>query len=208
MVRSSINHSRFIPGLVMHPYLDAERDWILIHQNNANLAVCSVYMAADTGGGDHIVWNENLYSMIQSEMTVLQGEGYSCVLAGDFNGHIGDDEGGVEGNLQDVNHNGRLVRDFIFPNGLSIVIADRERCEGVFTRVGANSVSLLDLVLEDKLIVQSLVVDEECKLLGGSNHAPLIFTINIGKEQSEPPVVMCQTQQNSMKASSNTNLNL
>ena len=48
IVKPGLNHLRWEPPLPMFPYLDAERDWILIHENSKKLAFCSVYMAANT----------------------------------------------------------------------------------------------------------------------------------------------------------------
>ena len=45
-VRPGLNHSRWDPGLVMFPYLDAERAWVLIH-----IAMCAVYCAAEVADG-------------------------------------------------------------------------------------------------------------------------------------------------------------
>ena len=73
--RSSIDHMWHVPGLVMFPYLDAERDWVLVHEGGRDLAICSVYLAADVGGTEHIVWNADLINMIQAEMVALTEQG-------------------------------------------------------------------------------------------------------------------------------------
>ena len=124
----------------MHPYLDNEREWILIHENDSKVAICVVYLA-----------------MLQAEITTLREDGYRCSLAGDFSGHIGADSQGIPGNSSDINSNGRLIRNFVSSNGLRTVNGGTNRCEGVFTRLTANSVSALDFVLED---------DVEEKLVG------------------------------------------
>ena len=191
LVRSSINHMRHVPGLVMFPYLDAERDWVLVHEGGRDLAICSVYLAADVGGTEHIVWNADLINMIQAEMVALTEQGYACLLVGDFNGHIGCDDQGVVGNNPDINYNGRLIREFVFNNDLVIVNADKDRCSGTFTRVVSNSVSLLDLAIEGRgpsVLVHSMVVDELNQFLTGSDHSPLIVTLNVGAEGDDVPV--------------------
>ena len=75
LVLSSINHMWHVPGLVMFPYLDAESDWVLVHEGGRDLAICSVYLAADVGGTEHIVWNADLINMIQAEMVALTEQG-------------------------------------------------------------------------------------------------------------------------------------
>ena len=188
LVKKGLNHMRHVPAAVMFQYLDNEREWLLLHENGANVAVCMVYMAAEVVGAEFQAWNGDLISMIQAELVTLREQGYSCVLMGDFNGHIGCDSQGVGGNLPDVNHNGRLVRDFCARNDLCIVNADKSRCSGIFTRVVSNSVSLLDLVIEEATpggVVHSMVVDEFNNLLGGSDHSALIVTLQLGAVQTE-----------------------
>ena len=52
--------------------------------------------------------------------------GYTCSLAGDFNGHIRADSQGIPGNSLDINSNGRLIRNFVSDNGLRIVNGDSD----------------------------------------------------------------------------------
>ena len=49
IIKPGLNHSRYEPPLPMYPYLDNEREWILIHENNSNVAICFVYLAAEVG---------------------------------------------------------------------------------------------------------------------------------------------------------------
>ena len=95
------------------------------------------------------------------------------------------------GNNPDINYNGRLIGEFVYNNDLRIVNADKDRCSGTFTRVVANSVSLLDLVIEGggpTVLVHSMVVDELNQFLAGSDHSPLIVTLNVGAEGDDAPV--------------------
>ena len=102
----------------MYPYLDNEREWILIHENNSNVAICFVYLADEVGGDNFHVWTTELCAMLQAEITTLREDGYMCSLAGDFNGHIGADSQGIPGNSSDINSNGRLIQNFVSSNGL------------------------------------------------------------------------------------------
>ena len=133
----------------MFPYLDAERSWMLTHENNTKIAICSVYMAAEVPDGEFRTWNNELYSMITGELKTIQNEGYDVILVGDFNGHVGNDLEGVEGNKADINSNGRLLRSFVDTNNLTMLNADKQICSGIFTRSTANSVTLLDYALAD-----------------------------------------------------------
>ena len=84
----------------MFQYLDAERDWILIHENSKNLALCSVYMAAEVVGGNFLSWNNDLYAMLTVELSFLRDDGYM----GDFNGHVGNNLHGIGGNHKHINN--------------------------------------------------------------------------------------------------------
>ena len=68
--------------------MDNEQEWILIHENDSNVAICFVYLAAEVGGDNFQVWNAELCAMLQSEITISE-DGYMCSLVGDFNRHIG-----------------------------------------------------------------------------------------------------------------------
>ena len=145
IVTPGLNHSRWDPGLVMFPYLDAERAWILIHKGTVR---CAVYCAAEVLDGNFRAWNFDLFAMIKQEMQIIKSDGFECLIGGDLNGHVGNDIDGIPNNLPHVNFNGTLIRDFGSSSNLRIVNADRLRCNGVFTRVTANSISCLDYVLE------------------------------------------------------------
>ena len=96
IVQPGLNHSWYEPPLPMYPYLDNEREWILIHENNSNV-VCFVYLAAEVGGDNFQVWNAELCVMLQAEISTLREDGYMCSLAGYFNGHIGaDSQSGIK----------------------------------------------------------------------------------------------------------------
>ena len=80
-VRPGLNHSRWDPGLVMFPYLDAERAWVLIH-----IAMCAVYCAAEVADGHFKAWNYNLFAMIKQEIQVIKAESvnFNGTLIRDF----------------------------------------------------------------------------------------------------------------------------
>ena len=198
IVQPGLNHSRYEPPLPMYPYLDNEREWILIHENNSSVALCFVYLAAEVGGENFQVWNAELCAMLQAEITTLREDGYTCSLAGDFNGHIGADSQGIPGNNIDINSNGRLIRSFISGNDLRIVNSDAGRCKGLFTRITHNSVSALDLVLEDGTgdpLVSEMSIDTFGDILGGSDHSAIFYKLRINSGTSiiepreEDPIV-------------------
>jgi len=189
ILKQELNHTRWDPGLVMFPYLDAERSWILVHENGRNLAFCSVYCAAEVTNDQYKVWNSELYTMIQQEMATIQQEGFDCIILGDLNGHIGNDARGIEDNAPDINYNGTLLRDFISNTNLVLLNADKTRCSGVFTRRTMNSTSCLDYVLADagaNESIVSLTVDLDKEVLWGSDHSSLLLELNMGIIQRIP----------------------
>ena len=185
IVRPGLNHSKWDPGLVMFPYLDAERAWILIHEGNSKIAVCAVYCAAEVLDGNFRAWNFDLFAMIKQEMQTIKADGFECLIVGDLNGHVGNDNEGIPNNLPHVNYNGTLIRDFVSSSNLRIVNADRLRC----TRVKANSISCLDYVLEEvneRNTVIKMAVDVNNEILGGSDHSAIFIELAATKVILEP----------------------
>ena len=89
IVKREVNHSRYSPPIPLFPYLDSEREWILIHEANAQIALCFLYCAAEIGGEDFKTWNQELMAMIQTELDTLKEQGHLPLLTGDFNAHVG-----------------------------------------------------------------------------------------------------------------------
>ena len=182
ITKPGLNHLRYEPLLPINLYLDNEQEWKLIHENNSNVAICFVYLAAEVGGENFDVWNAKLCAMLQAEITILREDRYTCSLAGNFKGHIGADSQGIPGNSSDINSNGRLIQNFVSDNGLRIVNGDSDRCEGLFTRMTANSVSALDLVLEDDLEDKSMLamsIDTYGRILGGSDDSAIFLKLKV-----------------------------
>ena len=103
-------------------------------------------------------------------------------MAGNFNASKG-----ILRSNKDINWNGKLVREFIHTNNLSIVNKDQNRCNG-FTRITSNSMSILNLALEDNIIghlVDKLEFDEYDKVLGGSDHTALFFSMRLPNNQQK-----------------------
>ena len=172
IIRNGINHMVWKPGLVMHPYLNSERAWILIHENNAKIAIWSVYMAAEVLYNEFLVWNKELNAMIKVEMETIQHKGYKVILIGDFNGHVGNDEDGITGNRGDINSKRHRLRSFVTINSLLLLNANQSWCSGTLTRLTSNSVTL-DYALADvgaKNRVNCMIIDEMNTILSHSDH--------------------------------------
>ena len=80
----------WIPWVQDKEWVSSERIWILVHQNESNIAICSVYihtyMAAEImANDDYKSWNESLYETIQGELRRLENDGYKCIIMRDMN---------------------------------------------------------------------------------------------------------------------------
>ena len=170
----------------MYPYLNTERIWTLVYENNARQAIFSVYLAAMVLNPEFQRWNLELLAMIESEMTLIKGEGYSVTLIGDFNCHIGNENKGVLGNRGDINFNGQLVRNFVSNNDLTLINSIKSLCTGIFSRTANGSSSLLDLAMADVETMDrviSLEVDETNVVFKGSDHSALLLEISTRKQE-------------------------
>ena len=145
-----------------------------MHQNESNIAICSVYMAAEImANDDYKSWNESLYETIQGELRRLENDGYKCIIMRDMNAHIGTPPLGIDGNKPGINSNGPKLLDFVSNNDLILLNRDKEVCTGTFTRITPYSSTILDYVLITKNIQNDIInmgIDEEVSLLSGSDH--------------------------------------
>ena len=82
-----------------------------------------------------------LHSCQQSELRSLEGEGYTCVIVGDMNAHIGQPPLGLE---EAVNYNSSELLSFIEANSLFLINRDKDICHGTFSRFSHCSTNILD----------------------------------------------------------------
>ena len=117
-------------------------------------------------------------------------EGFNCIILGDLNGHVGNDDQGIDGNHPDINYNGQLLRSFVNSNDLVMINADKERCSEVFTRETINSTTCLDYVLADANsndLIVSLSVDTNKEVLWGSDHSSILLELSLGAITNSVP---------------------
>ena len=75
----------------------------MLHGNNAQIAKGFVYLAATVPGStEYLEWNKRMYCSLQRDIHNLQTSGYKCSIMGDFNRHVGDDEEGIDGNIESI----------------------------------------------------------------------------------------------------------
>ena len=166
-------------------YVAAERLWVKYESQHGMTAVCTIYMGFQADDDRHRAWNQGIYEVLAEEIGVLRGEGFRCILQGDFNAWVGCliEEGGIPGNRTKKTNNGRLFLDFLAENSLVHVNgAVREQgqwqtriCEGLWTRHAPDykSSSVLDYVVvtsEHLGTAQEMMVDENGVYGGASDH--------------------------------------
>ena len=170
-------------------WVSSERTWIFVYKNGSNIAICSVYMAAEiTANDDYKLWNESLYETIQGELRGLENEGYKCMIMGDMNAHIGTPPLGIDGNKPGTNSNGRKLLDFVSNNNLVILNRNKELCTGTFTRITPYSSTILDYVLITKNLQDNIIrmgIDDEVSLFSGSDHVALRVDISVPQIHNE-----------------------
>ena len=65
-----------------------ERLWVVVKGARQTIAVGVVYMGVNTRL--YRAWNNNSWEKLDVEVGALHSQGFKLVLAGDFNGHIGN----------------------------------------------------------------------------------------------------------------------
>ncbi len=136
-----------------------ERMWIVLGQQDSNLAIGVVYMRA--GGGQEVrEWNDDIESNLMEEIQQLKKEGTEVCLVGDFNGHI---EGMREKQGEKTDTNGERVMRLTEQNNMEIVNRS-EKCRGKWTWMQRGSKTVVDYVMMDTNLAERIVkmtVDEE-----------------------------------------------
>ena len=179
LIRRGVNHLIWESMDTPFPEMNKEKIWMLFQEEKRKIGVCFVYLAAQsTSNDDFKQWNMRMYASMQDDMRLLATKGVERIVMGDFNGHVGNGEHGIPGNLAGVNSNGVFLQDFIAVNDLSLINADSTRTKGLFTRTAGGFSTILDYVVASRGIDQdiiSLVIDEEGDLIDGSDHAALVL---------------------------------
>ena len=112
-----------------------ERMWLLVEAyGNKRIAIANVYMAAQTWKNDtYLDWNTEMYNMLKHEVQEIRELGFTTLLLGDYNGHIGTLDGALSGNDPNVNTNGQKVLEFVADSNL-VILNVLNNSEQVFTR--------------------------------------------------------------------------
>ena len=174
--------------MVEEQFVEKERLWVEVKNDHGRkTAVCGVYMGCETPDDRHGVWNDLMFSRLQKEVIELRAKGYRVVLVGDFNAWIGNNmsSGGIPGNREEINNNGRKFLAFlstvemVHVNGATRTPGDwsTRLTSGLWTRQRGSSSSILDYAVVGKECldsVESLMVE---KTGSGSDHNWMFLAI-------------------------------
>ena len=171
-------------------FVRKERQWIVITSEIRKTAVCGLYLGCQNGTDSHGMWNDLIYTQVQSEIVELRKKGYRIVLLGDFNGHIGNVLGqGVPGNHPEINSNGwRFLSflksaDLIHVNGAVRTPGDwgSRMSEGLWTRQRGGRSTILDYGVVSKehmdTVINMRVDDNGTMPCGKSDHNWLVLFV-------------------------------
>lgn len=144
-----------------------ENMWLSIQCKEGTLALGTVYM----GIGKHTEWNDRIEQTLVEDIQQHQTEGAKVLLLGDFNGHIGEQEGGVQGTLHETDENGRRVIRIMQGNNL-VMLNGSDKCSGKWTRMrGGQKPSIIDYALveeHNREMVHQMEIDDSGKGLADS----------------------------------------
>ena len=155
------NEKSKIEMIILDIHEKYEHLWAKITINKQSFVIGAVYGIANettTNKEEIEEWHEEL------EETYIKYANEKVIIIGDFNAHIGDDEEGIEGNLKKKNKNGKLLREFIKRQNLTI-INKHQKCTGKWTREDPKGTrSIIDFVIsnwEMNEIISSMKIDDE-----------------------------------------------
>ena len=144
-------------GLGLENNICKERMWMSIQDKNNmhEYVIGLVYVATNKKAHDE--WNDELYGILNAEMSVLDQLNKNVMIMGDFNGHVQ-----WEGTSEE-NKNGKRVRNFTEEHNMDIVNLT-EMCKGKWTWMRNNQKSIIDYVLTNEnmtSVVSEMTVDDK-----------------------------------------------
>ena len=189
--KDGIIFKRYNPKIkdARHAFVERERLWITYNSIMGKTAVCCLYLGCQNVDDSHGRWNDDILSVVASEVYDIRAQGYRVTVQGDFNSWVGCDlkKGGIPGNDVRVNKNGERFVAFCRDNSL-VHLNGAVRKEGDWsTRIssglwtrhapsyGPSTVLDYSLVsIEHMETVRSFHVDEGGDMGGSSDHCFLV----------------------------------
>lgn len=145
--------------------MNDEYIWIKVSINKyVNLNIITIYQKQE---------KDMLKEEIEAFYWIIQGilekipDCEALIIIGDLNVKIGNDIYGINGNHCEVSKGGKILREFIVNNNLTL-INNENICDGTWTRVNKKGVniekSILDYVITNYTgleIIKKMKIDEE-----------------------------------------------
>ena len=150
-----------IEAMILNIDENHEIMWVKLKVKDQNYIVAIVYGYSGESRVEEEDIDEWYYSLEKGISNYIEDK---VIILGDFNAHIGNDEDGIEGNIEKINQNGKLLRSLIERRCL-YVINGTEKCSGKWTREDPNgSKSIIDYVIANENAiddVENMIIDEE-----------------------------------------------
>ena len=135
--------------------------WVKLKFKNQNYIIAIVYGYSGESRVEEDEIDEWYYSL-EKEISKYTEE--KVIIVGDLNAHIGNDEDGIEGNIEKINQNGKLLRSLVERRCLFVINAT-EKCIGKWTREDPNGGrSIIDYVIANENSVdniENMQIDDE-----------------------------------------------
>ena len=140
-----------------------EQLWVKIKINSESFILGLAYgIANETVENKEEI--EEWHEQLEQEYTKHAEE--KVMIIGDLNAHIGNDDEGIEGNLKKKNKNGRLLREFVKRQNLTI-INKQDKCTGKWTREDPKGTrTIIDYAIcnwEMYENINKMIIDDEHK---------------------------------------------
>ena len=160
-----------------------ERLWVKIQCGQTPIMLAVVYMPCENSGVEKAALFDNILEVLSLDMQELKKQGLPSVIVGDFNSHIGNNDGnslGIPNNNSRIGENGSKLLQWL--QSWDKLIVNAQNCAtGLYTRQKGISHSILDLmIIDDQMLplMKGLVIDDmgEYRLIK-TDHNPLVGLI-------------------------------
>ena len=194
-------------------------EFLITRHGNFNTAINIINIYGEQEPRETKTNIENRWMRIVEEIIKIEKRNEACIVIGDLNKHIGNDDLGVKDNHPKITFGGELVRALLTDRNFILLNNHPDAAGGPFTRYDPaypttlDKMACLDLVLISRNLLpyfKSMVIDSSMKFSPSrpiskkiskySDHFPLIITFeNIPKQKAKNPLANVHTIWNTNK---------
>ncbi len=145
-----------------------EVKWVAISHEKENIALCVAYIKP----GRPIKCYRDIVGRIQKRQRELEELGWKVIVMGDFNAHVGNGTGGIAGNHEKLDAEGKEIHNWINNSG-SILVNAHDNCRGIWTWSRGDKTSVVDYIITSGDLdqdIEELFIDDEGEYDIGSDH--------------------------------------